>query len=62
MKQQIRSLTTDFPALWANPHTAQRDRKRMVRLLVDDVTLCSRTGCSSPNTPGNWASVIVLLP
>jgi hypothetical protein len=39
VKQQIRSLTTDFPALWANPHTAQRDRKRMVRLLVDDVTL-----------------------
>ena len=39
IKNQIRSLATDFPALWSNPHTAQRDRKRMVRLLVDDVTL-----------------------
>jgi DNA invertase Pin-like site-specific DNA recombinase len=39
LKDQIRSLATDFPALWSNPNTAQRDRKRMVRLLVDDVTL-----------------------
>jgi DNA invertase Pin-like site-specific DNA recombinase len=39
IKNKIRSLATDFPALWNNPHTAQRDRKRMVRLLVDDVTL-----------------------
>ena len=39
LKDRIRSLTTDFPALWSNPDTAQRDRKRMVRLLVDDVTL-----------------------
>ncbi|MGO9098385.1 MAG: recombinase family protein [Mycobacterium sp.] len=38
-KARIRSLATDFPALWSNPNTAQRDRKRMVRLLVDDVTL-----------------------
>ena len=39
LKHRIRSLATDFPALWSNPHTQQRDRKRMVRLLVDDVTL-----------------------
>ena len=39
LKDRIRSLATDFPALWSNPHTQQRDRKRMVRLLVDDVTL-----------------------
>ena len=39
IQHQIRSLATDFPALWSNPHTPQRDRKRMVRLLVDDVTL-----------------------
>ena len=39
LKDQIRSLATDFPALWSNPNTAQRDRKRMIRLLVDDVTL-----------------------
>jgi len=39
IKNKIRSLATDFPALWSNPDTPQRDRKRMVRLLVDDVTL-----------------------
>lgn len=39
IRHQIQSLATDFPALWSNPHTPQRDRKRMVRLLVDDVTL-----------------------
>ncbi len=39
IKHQIQSLATDFPALWSNPNTQQRDRKRMVRLLVDDVTL-----------------------
>jgi DNA invertase Pin-like site-specific DNA recombinase len=39
LKSRIHCLTTDFPALWSNPNTAQRDRKRMVRLLVDDVTL-----------------------
>jgi DNA invertase Pin-like site-specific DNA recombinase len=39
LKDRIRCLTTNFPALWSNPNTAQRDRKRMVRLLIDDVTL-----------------------
>lgn len=39
LKNRIRTLTTDFPTLWANPNTAQRDRKRIVRLLIDDVTL-----------------------
>jgi hypothetical protein len=39
IKNQIHSLATDFHALWSNPHTPQRDRVRMVRLPVDDVTL-----------------------
>jgi DNA invertase Pin-like site-specific DNA recombinase len=39
VKDRIRSLATDFPTLWSNQNTPQRDRKRMVRLLVDDVTL-----------------------
>jgi DNA invertase Pin-like site-specific DNA recombinase len=38
-KTQIRALATDFPTLWANPDTPQRERKRMVRLLIEDVTL-----------------------
>jgi hypothetical protein len=38
-KARIRALAADFPALWSDPATPQRDRKRMIRLLVEDVTL-----------------------
>jgi len=41
---RIRRLATDFPALWSNPATPQRERKRMVRLLIDDVTLTKTDG------------------
>jgi len=36
---RIRALATDLPALWANPATPMRERKRLIRLLVCDVTL-----------------------
>jgi hypothetical protein len=36
---RVRSLASDFPALWSDPATPQRERKRMIRLLIDDVTL-----------------------
>jgi DNA invertase Pin-like site-specific DNA recombinase len=35
----ILSLATDFPRLWRDPNTLDRDRKRMIRLLLEDVTL-----------------------
>ena len=38
-KARIRALAADFPALWTNPATPQRERKRMARLLLDDVTM-----------------------
>jgi hypothetical protein len=38
-RQQILSLASDFPRLWQDPHTPHRERKRMVRLLIEDVTL-----------------------
>jgi len=38
-KARIRALAADFPALWSDPATPQRERKRMARLLLDDVTL-----------------------
>ena len=38
-KAKVRALAGDFPALWADPATPQRERKRMIRLLVEDVTL-----------------------
>jgi DNA invertase Pin-like site-specific DNA recombinase len=38
-KARIRALASDFPALWSDPVTPQRERKRMARLLLDDVTM-----------------------
>jgi DNA invertase Pin-like site-specific DNA recombinase len=38
-KQQIRRLAENFPQLWAASTTAPRDRKRILRLLVGDVTV-----------------------
>ena len=38
-QQRIRQLASDFPALWSDPATPQRERKRIARLLIEDVTL-----------------------
>src|SRR6266498_3602101 len=38
-RQRITQLATDFPALWNDPATPQRERKRLTRLLISDVTL-----------------------
>ena len=35
----IRRLATDFPSLWSHPAVSVQDKKRMVRLLIEDVTL-----------------------
>ena len=36
---EIKKLARDFPRVWENPKTQQRERKRLLRLLIDDVTL-----------------------
>jgi DNA invertase Pin-like site-specific DNA recombinase len=38
-RAKVLALASDFPALWSDPRTPQRERKRMVRLLLADVTL-----------------------
>ena len=38
-KTKIRALANNFPALWRDPATPQRERKRMIRLLIEDVTI-----------------------
>jgi hypothetical protein len=35
-------LATDFPRLWRDPNTPDRERKRLARLLLEDVTLIKR--------------------
>jgi hypothetical protein len=38
-QQAIAELVDDFPRVWKDPRTSDRDRKRMVRLLLSDVTV-----------------------
>ena len=38
-RESILALATDFPRLWRDPNTPDRERKRMVRLLIEDATL-----------------------
>jgi DNA-binding transcriptional regulator YiaG len=38
-RASILALAQDFPRLWRDPATDDRDRKRMIRLLVEDVTM-----------------------
>jgi DNA invertase Pin-like site-specific DNA recombinase len=38
-KERVAALASDFPRVWKDPRTSARDRKRMLRLLIEDVTL-----------------------
>jgi len=41
-RERILALARDFPRLWQDPNTPDRERKRMARLLLQDVTLTKR--------------------
>jgi DNA invertase Pin-like site-specific DNA recombinase len=38
-REKILSLATDFPKLWQNPNVPYKEKKRIIRLLIEDVTL-----------------------
>ena len=38
-RARVLALATDFPRLWRDPKTPPRERKRMIRLLIEDVTV-----------------------
>jgi DNA invertase Pin-like site-specific DNA recombinase len=38
-RQRIHALIQDLPRVWHDPRTPMRERKRMLRLLIEDVTL-----------------------
>jgi DNA invertase Pin-like site-specific DNA recombinase len=42
-KQQILQLAGNFPKLWTAPTTTPRDRKRMLRVLIKDITISRGT-------------------
>ena len=38
-RAELLALVTDFPRLWCDPQTSMKEKKRMLRLLIADVTL-----------------------
>jgi hypothetical protein len=42
LRTQVAALANDFPRLWQHAQTPDRERKRMIRLLLEDVTLIKR--------------------
>lgn len=42
LRMRLHTLATDFPRLWRDPNTPDRERKRLARLLLEDVTLIKR--------------------
>ena len=41
-REAVLALSSDFQQVWENPQTPDRERKRLVRLLLEDVTLAAR--------------------
>lgn len=39
VRDRIMALATDFPRVWKDTHTTDQDRKRLIHLLLEDVTL-----------------------
>ena len=39
LRSELLALANDLPRLWRRPETSDRERKRMVRLMIEDVTL-----------------------
>jgi DNA invertase Pin-like site-specific DNA recombinase len=38
-QQEVLKLTKNFPQVWKNPRTPVREKKRMIRFLIEDVTM-----------------------
>jgi DNA invertase Pin-like site-specific DNA recombinase len=38
-QEEVLRLARDFPRLWKNPRTPAREKKRMIRFLIEDVTM-----------------------
>jgi len=59
---RIAALATDFPRLWGDPATPHRERKRMARLLIEDVTLLKGTKLTAHVRFRGGANQTITLP
>jgi len=61
-RQRILALATDFPTLWHDPNTPQRERKRMLALLIEDVTLIKQREITAQVRFRGGATTTLTLP
>jgi DNA invertase Pin-like site-specific DNA recombinase len=55
-RAEIEALATDFPRLWTAPTTADKDRKRLLRTLIGDVTVISEPSSMQLRIGIRWRS------
>jgi hypothetical protein len=55
-RAELEALATDLPRLWAAPTTSHKDRKRLLRTVVADVTLKSAPGDTQVRIGIRWRS------
>jgi hypothetical protein len=55
-REQIEALARDLPALWAAKTTAEKDRKRLLRSLIADVTITSQPAGREVQVGIRWRS------
>lgn len=53
-KTRLLALAEDFPRLWNAPTTKTKDKKRMLRLLIKDITVERTPGCSQALLHIRW--------
>lgn len=39
LRRALEQLVVDFPKIWSDPQTSRKEKKRVVRLILDDVTI-----------------------
>lgn len=61
-RARILALATDFPAVWRDPTTPHRERKRMLALLIEDVTLLKQRQVTAAVRFHGGATTTLTLP
>ena len=61
-QKRVASLVKDFPAIWNDPNTPQRERKRMLGLLIEDVTLIKKATITAQVRFRGGATTTLTLP
>jgi DNA invertase Pin-like site-specific DNA recombinase len=61
-RQRILDLATDFPAVWRSPDTPARERKRLLALVIEDVTLLKQRQITAAVRFRGGATTTLMLP